>query len=480
MKIQLIIAALMILSLATVVLADSDSTTISFVIDRTPPTSGFVRLEWNDIYVGFRPLFTADDSISPVKDVVFWLVTPDEECGDGPTDVDEELRGVADRIEQNTGYWLPLNFKSAGVYDICYSGRDVVGNISPKRAHWLKDIIFMAVDEVNCENTARKFRYIVARNCFVDSSNKLECESISEPKTIDISTGTSAQGGGLAIGDIDGGGPEVIFFVIDNPEGENHFRYLLYSNCTGPDVVSDCTLLTSSPVQIDDSHLGYDNEGGGATLFTESGIKYLLLMGVDPGEKEKDPNYLTHTRYKINGIRDGQLDLSCTKHGKWKNVWGTNSQGGGVATLPFDYFTPRLYMTVDAPENDNHFWFGVSPGPSSGYDTVRSGIGLGYYSAGGGLDVWDLNGNGKPDILAVVLDDPTDKDKDDAESGFGGGTGGGANNKFRYIVYIDCSYSSSDGVTCSKSPSTVYQIDTSIGDCSAGAGVAVFDPNRVL
>jgi|GEM_PF-6917718 len=38
MKIQLIIAALMILSLATVVLADSDSTTISFVIDRTPPS----------------------------------------------------------------------------------------------------------------------------------------------------------------------------------------------------------------------------------------------------------------------------------------------------------------------------------------------------------------------------------------------------------------------------------------------------------
>ena len=74
--------------------------------------------------------------------------------------------------------------------------------------------------------------------------------------------GDSQEGGGLAAADIDGNGrPDLIFFGIDNPAGENHGFYRIGWNVQSDGVVSNWSETISFP-----GWFGVQNQGGGLAI----------------------------------------------------------------------------------------------------------------------------------------------------------------------------------------------------------------------
>src|SRR5512139_1166720 len=66
-------------------------------------------------------------------------------------------------------------------------------------------------------------------------------------------------------------------------------------------------------------------------------------------------------------------------------------------------------MGIDNPAGANSFQYKIGWDLSSiGYATSWSGLvpvgGLGYENAGGGAAIADINGNGKPDLLLMAID----------------------------------------------------------------------------
>lgn len=118
-------------------------------------------------------------------------------------------------------------------------------------------------------------------------------------------------------------------------------------------------------------------------------------------------------------------------------------------------------MCADRPDNDTpaYLWYKVaydlnSDGSYSSLSSIKTAPAMGNYYQGADIDICDFNGNGIPDLILMVYDNPVEM------------------NSFRYQIAYDLnSYGDY------RSLSTRYEIP-GFGHDGDGAGIAVGDIDK--
>ena len=155
--------------------------------------------------------------------------------------------------------------------------------------------------------------------------------------------------------------------------------------------------------------LGYYDSGGGSAIadINGNGKPDLLLMGID------NPGGANSIGYKIG------WDLSAIGYAtSWSGLvtvggLGYENAGGGaaIADINGNGKPDLLLMAIDNPAGANSFGYKIGWDlNASGSATSWSGLvtvgGLGYENAGGGAAIADIDGNGKLDLLLMAIDNP--------------------------------------------------------------------------
>ena len=157
--------------------------------------------------------------------------------------------------------------------------------------------------------------------------------------------------------------------------------------------------------------IGWDDAGGGVTIadLNGNGVLDVITMGID------DPAGPNSFWYKVGWDIDGNGNPK-----SWSGTFtspeiGNDDQGGGVDVWDIDdNGVPDLvFMAVDNPERANSFWYMIawnirSDGSPSSWSGIVKSPEIGYENVGGGLAIGDINNNGRPDFLLAAIDNPPD------------------------------------------------------------------------
>ena len=218
--------------------------------------------------------------------------------------------------------------------------------------------------------------------------------------------GSLTAGGGAALADIDyNGTPDLLLMGIDDPDGTNDFRYKIGWNL---DASGNPTQWTGS---IDVLGIGSLTAGGGVALadFNDKGALDLLVMDID------DPSGTNNFRYRIAWDLNHETGIRTT----WSETIevdgiGSLTAGGGVALADIDGNgdLDLVLMGIDNPGGDDEFRYKVgwnlsTSGVAASWTDTIEVPGIGDATDGGGAAVADINGNGRPDLVLMGVDDPS-------------------------------------------------------------------------
>ncbi len=265
------------------------------------------------------------------------------------------------------------------------------------------DLIFMGIDALSGADEFRyKMGYDIAPGGFA-ATGWQDIIHTGGP-------GNSTSGGGATIGYInDNEIPDLILMCIDDPEGNNAFRYRIGWDMQHTGILNGA-LAPASWSTRSISGLGYDNKGGGAALAYINGNDRpdLILMGID------DPPGVNNFWYKMGW----DLDTSgnAVSWGGKITVGGIGNctSGGGVAVAYIDKneIPDLILMGVDNPDGADHFRYRIgwnldADGQTSEWGTVIQvdSPALGPNNAGGGAAIGYVNGNARPDLILMGIND---------------------------------------------------------------------------
>jgi hypothetical protein len=197
--------------------------------------------------------------------------------------------------------------------------------------------------------------------------------------------------------------------------------------------------------------------GGGAALgYIDGGTSYdAVLMGIQdlPGP---DRYY-----YKVAWNLDGTGKAASWSQTMFGPTIGESQAGAGAEIYDIDGngVPDMLFMCVDDPEGANSFWYHIgwnlnSQGVPTVWGNKILGPTIGDLDAGGGAAIGDLDGNGKPELVLMGIDDPSD------------------NNEFWIVIGKNM-----DKFGVPESWTSPVKYDESIGSLSAGGGAALADVN---
>ena len=210
--------------------------------------------------------------------------------------------------------------------------------------------------------------------------------------------GSENAGGGAAIADINGNGKPDLLLMGI----DNPAGANSFQYKIGWDLnASGSATSWSSVVTV--GGLGSENSGGGAAIvdINGNGKPDLLLMGID------NPAGANSFQYKIGWDLGASGSVT-----SWSGVFtvtglGSENAGGGaaIADINGNGRPDLLLMGIDNLEGADSFQYKIGWDlDASGSATSWSGVvtvgGLGDYNSGGGAEIADINGNGQPDLLA--------------------------------------------------------------------------------
>ena len=178
--------------------------------------------------------------------------------------------------------------------------------------------------------------------------------SWTDPSEIPGRFGGKNQGGGIAVGDINGkGGPDLVVFHIDHPSGGNHGYYRIGWDISQDGVVTKWT----DPIEIS-GWFGSENQGGGIAVgdIDNNSIPDLVVFHID------HPSGGNHGWYRIGwDIGQDGIIASWTDPSEIPGWFGGKNQGGGIALgdINGNGILDLMAFNVDHPSGGNHGWYRI-------------------------------------------------------------------------------------------------------------------------
>lgn len=254
------------------------------------------------------------------------------------TELDAKTAVAADWTQwQDVPDWTPSSNQGADI---------AVGNLTGGNQ---QDLFVLRVDGDGVKNTGR---YRIGRDLRSDGTVN---GGWTPWRDVPDWFSTSNQGVGIAVGDTTGSGrPDLIVFVIDNPDKLNRAVYRI-----GRELMPDGTVSAdwSGWVDVPD-WFSWENAGGGVALadLDGNGKQDLIVFGIDnpPGPKPPptaDPSGQNQAFYRVaHGIIGNGIAL-----GGWSPLLGINNwpswnnQDGALTVLGSGKTARLLVAAVDAP-----------------------------------------------------------------------------------------------------------------------------------
>ncbi len=219
--------------------------------------------------------------------------------------------------------------------------------------------------------------------------------------------GYSDDGGGSAVGDIDGNGEQdILFMCIDDPEGDNQIWYDIGWNI-GEDGEADSWDRLTGPKFTGNSH-----SGAGVDLADIDGNGELDLVFLDiyDGDDSDEAHYTV----------GWNLDSSSGEPDSWSETVldgpsiSNGHGGGGIAVEDLNGWSGPELIIMELKESSDTMQFRYHVTQDIGPDDL-TGTGWRSYSGpelkgtskgdGAGMSFADIDGNGRPEMLFTAIDD---------------------------------------------------------------------------
>jgi hypothetical protein len=272
------------------------------------------------------------------------------------------------------------------------------------------DMILMAYDNPDRDNG---FRYKVGRNLDQNGAT-----SDWTPGFIAVpGVGWEGQGAGAALTNLDADArPEMILVAYDNPAYGNTFRYRV-----GWNLGTDGVAASWSPNWTGVAGVGWEGQGADVlvTNLDDDVRPDMIFMAYD------NPNQGNNFRYRVGW----NLNASANAANWDANFtvvdgvgWEGQGAGASIANLDNDPRPELLLMAYDNPANGNSFRYrvgwnlGTNAQAQSWEPGFRTIAGVGWEGQGAGITMANLDGDARPEIVAMAYDAP---DRD---------------NSFRYVI----------------------------------------------
>ncbi len=371
--------------------------------------------------------------------------------------------------------WFGAEDQGAGIAIM-----DINGNGRP-------ELFILHLDNPSGENRGY---YRIGWN--MDVNGDIDPQNWGNPIPIPGWFGADNQGGGIAIGDFTGTGrPELVVYHVDNPGGENIAYYRI-----GRDINVDGIVGSWSEVRQVSGWVGSETQGGGIAAgdINGDGIVELVSFHIDNPAGENNGYYRVTLDLGRSGDFIHQL-WGKSVAGQGLRVWksgrtteltnGTITYTNGTITIPnWGTFVDQLVMTPLASRGDSGSVIVNAQNLAVGLFfavTLRSGTPVtswanrienvlealrwssvsavpGWFGAenqGADIAVFDINGNGQPDLVVFHIDNP-----------------GGENHGYYRIGW---NLDGNGNVTGGWSP--IMPVPGWFGAEDQGAGIAIVDIN---
>ncbi|MCX8105229.1 MAG: M57 family metalloprotease [Ignavibacterium album] len=217
--------------------------------------------------------------------------------------------------------------------------------------------------------------------------------------------GDEAQGGSITAAKINNNNLiDLIFMSLDNPVGNNNFRYVIAYDINTNGFPS---YYSSNYVQI--TGMGSEAQGAGVAVgyINNNILPDLILMSLD------NPPGANNIRYKIGWDLNSSGIAS-----SWSNYiqidgMGNDADGAGISLYNLDS-DPRpeiVLMVIDDPQHTNEFRYKIgwnldNNGNPSYWSSVVYKAGVGHDQEYGGIAIYDVDGNMKPEMILMGQDAP--------------------------------------------------------------------------
>ncbi len=302
------------------------------------------------------------------------------------------------------GRWT--SYQSFGINPWENQGGDII--LAKLNSNAILDGIFMAIDNPIFRN---QFYYTIGWDLSSAGTFASWAPILGLFGPFDAG-GDESQGGGVAVADIDRNGVmDALFMNVDNPGGENNYRYRIAFNIVTSG--SQKGQFASWSGILGYVGAGADETQGGGVAFGDidrNGIQDAVFMVVN------NPGGGNDFRYRVawNIGTDGTFSAWSGVKG-YVGAPGEESQGGGARIVDWDGdgSLDLIFVFLDNPPGENSYRFMMGSGLSTagdvtggwsqvwGYEKVP-----GQENQGGGVAVGDIDRDGRLDLMFAAVDNP--------------------------------------------------------------------------
>ncbi|MDT8380328.1 MAG: FG-GAP-like repeat-containing protein [Desulfotignum sp.] len=233
----------------------------------------------------------------------------------------------------------------------------------------------------------------------------LACIGQNYPHKVPCWFGSENAGGGISATDINGNGePDLVVFNIDDPSGANGGYYRIGWDLDKYGQASEWSFRYPIPWQ------GKVDQGGGitATDLNGDGTPDLIVFFIDAPSGEN-----------AGYCRIGYMNSDGTAS-KWTDSFnipgwfGGNNDGGGITATDINgNGEPDLVVfNIDDPSGANGGYYRIGwdldkDGKITSWSDHQSIPWQGNHQQGGGITATDVNGDGIPDLIVFMIDNPS-------------------------------------------------------------------------